>query len=104
MNKFKAIGDKVFARMVDGYGEKTSSGGIILEEKDGDAKSIRPRWFEVTHVGPEYTHLKVGEFVYVEHGRWSRGFKDPAALNKGKLHMLDNEKILAVSDTRPDGV
>lgn len=104
MSKFKAIGEKVFARMADGYGEKETDGGIIINEKDGDIKSIRPRWFEITHVGPEYPHLKVGEFVFVEHGRWSRGFKDPEFPTKGKLHMLDNEKIIAVCDTLPNGV
>jgi co-chaperonin GroES (HSP10) len=97
---FKALGDKIIATMHDGFGEKKSTGGIIIQEKDGDTKSIRPRWFKVTHVGPEQESVSVGEYVYVEHGRWTRGFKIDKTTNT-KYYMLDNAKILAATTDDP---
>lgn len=94
-----AIGDKVIATMVDGFGEKTTSGGLIIQEKDGVAESVRPRWFHVTHVGPEQTDVKAGEYVLVAHGRWTRGIEVEGI---GKVYRLDNEELLAVSDTLPN--
>lgn len=99
--KFRTIGDRVIGRMIDGFGEKVSAGGIITQEKDGDAKSIRPRWFEVTHVGPGNEDFAVGEYVLVEHGRWTRGFKANPT-DDYKLYMLDLEKILCASDSLPE--
>lgn len=100
MSDFKALGDKIIATMHDGFGEKETEGGIIIQEKDGDEKSIRSRWFKVTHVGPDQHDVAVGEYVYVEHGRWTRGFKIDKTVET-KYYMLDNEKVLASSSEDP---
>lgn len=102
MASFKAIGDKVIGRMVDGFGKKKTSGGIIIDEKDGDEKSIRPRWFKVTHVGPANNDFKVDEYILVEHGRWTRGFRTHVD-DEFKSYMIDLENIMAVSDELPQG-
>lgn len=91
--------DKVIGKTIEDFGFKTTSGGLIINDKDGDEKSIRPRWFQVTHVGPKNKDILVDEFVLVAHGRWSRGFN----LNEGepKLFHLDTDEILLKSDTAP---
>ena len=103
MKTITPIRDKVIARMIDGFGEKKTAGGLIIQEKDGTVDAIRPRWFEVTHVGPEQKDVTPGEYVLVAHGRWSRGFTvDPA--DDFKLYFLDNDEILAASDELPSDV
>jgi co-chaperonin GroES (HSP10) len=103
MKTIKPIHDKVLAKMIDGFGEKKTAGGLIIQEKDGTADAIRPRWFEVVYVGPEQKDVNPGEYVLVAHGRWSRGVTiDPA--DDYKLYFLDNDEMLAVSDELPNEV
>jgi co-chaperonin GroES (HSP10) len=103
MKTIKPIHDKVLAKMVDGFGEKKTAGGLIIQEKDGTADAIRPRWFEVVYTGPEQQDVNPGDYVLVAHGRWSRGVTiDPA--DEYKLYFLDNEEMLAVSDELPSEV
>lgn len=100
MRSIKPIRDNVLAKMIDGFGEKKTAGGLIIQEKDGTSDAIRPRWFEVMFTGPEQKDVTVGEYVLVAHGRWSRGVTiDPEV--EDKLYFLDNEEILAVSDELP---
>lgn len=100
MKAIRAIGDKVLGYMVDGFGEKTTASGIVINERDGDSNSIRPRWFKVTHTGPDQDEVSVGEFVLVAHGRWSRGVKVDSD-DDHKLYLLDNNEILLKTDTNP---
>jgi len=103
MKTIKPIHDKVLSKMIDGFGEKKTAGGLIIQEKDGTADAIRPRWFEVVYVGPEQKDVNPGEYVLVAHGRWSRGVTiDPA--DDYKLYFLDNDEMLAVSDELPNEV
>ena len=92
--------EKVIGTLEDGFGLKRLSSGLIINEKDGDEKNIRARWFKVTHVGPEQRYLKLGDWVLVAHGRWSRGFTIDNE-DKTKYYHLDTEEILMVSDVNP---
>lgn len=69
-----AIHDHVIVRDMDFKGRKLAS-GILLLSDDGKSEGIRPRWAEVYAVGPEQQDVQVGQWVLVEHGRWSRGLK-----------------------------
>jgi len=97
------LNDKVIGRMVDVMGQnRRTSGGIIITDNAGDEQFVRPRWFEVTHVGPENEDHTVGTYVLVEHGRWGRGFTLDGSMNEeNKLFHLDTDSMLAVSDDRP---
>ena len=102
MKELSALGSKVLGTMVDGFDLKTTKGGVIIKETDATAESIRPRWFEVTHVGPTATDVVAGNFVLVAHGRWTRGIDFDGV--DGKLYRIDEEEILGVSDKLPDSV
>ena len=52
---------------------ETTKGGIILTNDDGRGAGIRPRWGKVYSVGRKQKEIKPGEWVLVEHGRWTRG-------------------------------
>ena len=92
------------------FGETKSKGGIIIVDDDGTAEGIHPRWGKVYAVGRDQVDVKVGEWVMVSHGRWSRAFKLKrkevgSAGDIGvelEVRMIDENDILLVSDEEPD--
>ena len=92
------------------FGETKSKGGIILVDDDGTAEGIHPRWGKVYAVGRLQDDVKVGQWVMVAHGRWSRAFKVKRK-EKGsageigvelEVRMVDENDILLVSDDEPE--
>ena len=85
------------------FGERLSSGGIILPVDDGKSAGIRPRWGKVYSIGPEQNDVKVGQWVCMAHGRWTRGatIEDDES-NQKVLRKIDNDDILLVSDEKPE--
>ena len=92
------------------FGETKSKGGIILVDDDGTAEGIHPRWGKVYAVGKLQEDVKVGQWIMVAHGRWSRAFKVKRK-EKGsageigvelEVRMIDENDILLVSDTEPE--
>ena len=92
------------------FGETKSKGGIIIVDDDGSAEGIHPRWGKVYAVGKLQDDVKVGEWVMVAHGRWSRAFKLKrkevgSAGDIGvelEVRMIDENDILLVSEDEPD--
>ena len=92
------------------FGETKSKGGIIIVDDDGTAGGIHPRWGKVYAVGRDQVDVKVGEWIMVAHGRWSRAFKLKkkevgSAGDIGvelEVRMIDENDILLVSDEEPD--
>ena len=79
--------------------EQIQAGGIILTNDDGRGAGIRPRWGKVYSVGRLQKEIKVGEWVLVEHGRWTRG----VLLQKPNgeelvIRRVDFKDIMATSD------
>lgn len=103
MPQLKPLRDKIIARMIEVVGaERTTKGGVILTEKDMDESAIRPRWFKVTHTGPEQEEITVGQYILVAHGRWSRGIDmEGTHKEEDKLFLIDNEEILGYSNDNP---
>ena len=92
------------------FGETKSKGGIILVDDDGTAEGIHPRWAKVYAVGNKQEDVKVGQWILVAHGRWSRAFKIKRK-EKGsagdisvelEVRMIDENDILLVSDDEPE--
>ena len=54
-------------------GERKSAGGIVILDDDGKESGIRARWGQVFAVGLEQKDVKVGDWVLMQHGRWSVG-------------------------------
>ena len=57
------------------FDQRITTGGIILLNDNGTTHGIRPRWGRIYAVGPDQTEFKVGQWVMVSHGRWTRGIK-----------------------------
>ena len=82
------------------FGIQTTSKGLIIPSDDGANHGIKPRWGRVHAVGPEQTDIQVGQYILVEHGRWSRGIElvDPATGEEKTIRLVDKNNILLVSD------
>lgn len=102
----KPIHDKVIVTNLEHGVKKTKSGLIILDDSTVDAgeRGIKPRWALVHAVGPEQKDVNVGEWILLEHGRWSLG-QDLSEI-KGehpiRIWLADHDAILAVADEKPE--
>ena len=84
------------------FGETKSKGGIILMDDDGSAGGIHPRWAKVYAIGNQQDDVKVGQWLMVAHGRWSRAFKVRKDGIELEVRMIDENDILLVSDDEPE--
>lgn len=100
--KIIPLKDKVLVADMHFDEEKTAA-GIIIPGQDGKSEGIKPRWARVWAIGPEQTDVKVGEWILLEHGRWSRGIK--VQEDNGDeviIRLADNRAILMVTDEKPN--
>lgn len=86
------------------FEQRTLNSGIILLSDDGKTDGIRPRWARVFAVGPEQKEIKIGQWVLVEHGRWTRGSLVEIDGSEYTIRRVDSSAILLVSDDQPSGV
>ena len=84
------------------FGEIKTAGGIIIPDDDGTESGIHPRWAEVYAVGSKQEDVKVGQWILVAHGRWSRACKVKKDGTELDVRMIDENDILLVSDERPE--
>lgn len=102
MKTIRAIRDHVIVQDME-FGEQRTQGGIIIVNDDGKQHGIKPRWGKVYAVGPGQQDVNVGDWIYIEHGRWTRGHNfendDGSILT---LRRVDIDAILAVSDVKPN--
>jgi co-chaperonin GroES (HSP10) len=84
------------------FGETKSKGGIILMDDDGSAGGIHPRWAKVYAIGNQQDDVKVGQWLMVAHGRWSRALKVAKDGTELEVRMIDENDILLVSDDEPE--
>ena len=100
----KPIGNRVLVSDMH-FGEQKTKGGLIVLDDDGTSRGIYPRWGKVYAKGPKNKDdYAVGEWVLVEHGRWTRGCKIDNGNDEIMLRMIEAESILAYSQEKPDDV
>ena len=96
--------NNVFVKNME-FGERKTKSGIVLRSDDGKSEGIRPRWAQVWAIGPEQKDIQVGEWVLVEHGRWTRGMQvqdqDGSEIT---VRQVELKSILVVSDELPADV
>ena len=95
--KLEPICDHVIVNDIETAGERTIN-GVIIPGEDANVRGIRPRWARVHAVGPEQDDVKAGQWILVEHARWTRGVR----LDDGFTYRkVDPKAILLVSDDQP---
>ena len=83
------------------FDQRITSSGIILLNDNGTGLGIRPRWGCVYAVGPEQTDVRVGQWICVAHGRWTRGLEINDNGVERTIRKIDPKDILLVSDQPP---
>lgn len=102
-NKIKGVRplrDHILVRDMNFSGRQLSS-GIFLLGDDGKTDGIRPRWCKVYAIGPEQTDVVPGQWVLVEHGRWTRGVEVEIDDEEFTLRRVDGAALMLVSDEEP---
>jgi co-chaperonin GroES (HSP10) len=100
----KPLKDKVFVTDIN-FDEEVTNGGIVLKSDNGKGEGVKPRWGRVWAIGPEQTDVKIGQWILMEHARWTREFQHEAEDGTiTKLHMADLNAMMLVADEKPHSV
>jgi len=96
------IHDRVLVSDMD-FGESKTKGGLIIGSDDGHTRGIKPRWCKVVSKGHKNKDTyKKGDWILVEHGRWSRGFS--FADENGKetvLRIVEAKAVMMTGNYKP---
>ena len=86
------------------FDERVTNTGIIIPNDDMKSSGIRPRWAQVYAIGPEFKsdELKVGNWICIAHGRWTRGIEVEDEEGPKPLRRVDENDILLISDEPVD--
>lgn len=104
VGKLTPIGDKVIVKNMY-FGEQKTKSGLIIANDDGQSRGIYPRWGQVHSKGPDNKdEYSVGDWILVEHGRWTRGVNIDEGDGETELRMIDSDCILAYSADKPEDV
>lgn len=98
-DQFKAIGEHIIVADMQ-FSERITTGGIVLLNDDMKSEGIRPRWAQVYALGPDFkdNDIKVGKYICISHGRWTRGIDIEDETGKHTLRRVDPNDILLISD------
>ena len=69
---FHPIRDNVFVTDLDSGPHRTPH-GILIPDDNMTERGVRPRWAKVWRIGPDVTEIKPGEWILIEHARWTTG-------------------------------
>lgn len=85
------------------FGEQKTKSGIIIRDDDGTTRGIYPRWGKVYAKGHENNEdYNVGDWVLVEHGRWTRGMSVDDGSGPKDIRMVEPESILGWDKEKPN--
>ena len=71
----------------------------------GKTEGIKPRWCKVFAVGHSQKHVKVGDWLLIEHGRWTRAVTIEGSDGEiNEIRRIDNTAIVLISDKKPEDV
>jgi len=99
----KPLRDNVLVVDMD-FDEQRTRSGIIITSDDGKGHGVKPRWARVWAVGPDQTDVQVGEWIYVEHGRWTRGISVEDNGKEITIRMVEPKSIMLQSNEKPEDV
>lgn len=99
IEEFLPLKDSVVVHKME-FGERFSQAGLILPNDDMKSSGIRPRWARIYAVGPDQKDLEVGQWIYIAHGRWTRGVKIEDSEGVQIVRKVDNKDILLVIDEK----
>jgi co-chaperonin GroES (HSP10) len=99
--KVQPLHDKIFVSDMN-FDMEVSLGGIHLLSDNAKSTGIHPRWAKVWAIGPKQTEVKVGEWILIEHGRWTRTIEyenEDGSITE--LRVVDNNAVMMSADEKP---
>jgi hypothetical protein len=99
--KVKAIRDWVLVTDMN-FDETVLASGLVLRSDNGKSHGIHPRWGKVYCIGPQQLDVNVGQWILIEHGRWTRKMRINDGDGDKDIWRVDTNGIMAVSDSAPD--
>ena len=99
--KIRALNSDVIVTDMD-FGEQVTSSGIVVQSDDGKSHGVKPRWGNVYKVGPNQTDVAPGQWILVEHGRWTLKVKIDDGDGVKEIQKVEVKAILAVTDEKPN--
>ena len=94
----RPIRDKILVRDMQ-WGETVTQAGIIVLDDDGQERGIKPRWAQVWKMGWDVEEdYDIGDWILIEHGRWTRSVNVVNGDDQFKINMIDPECVMLVSD------
>ena len=99
--KIRALHADVIVKDMD-FGEMITAGGIVVQSDNAKVHGIKPRWAEVYKVGPEQKDVVPGQWILIEHGRWTRKIKIDDGDGAKEIQKVEVKSILAVVDEKPN--
>jgi hypothetical protein len=99
--KVRALSKDVLVIDMD-MDEMVTAGGIVVASDNGKAHGVKPRWAKVYKVGSEVDFVKEGQWILIEHGRWTRKIKIDDGEGEKEFQKVETKSILLVSDEQPD--
>jgi co-chaperonin GroES (HSP10) len=97
----KALSKDILVIDMD-MGEQKTAGGLIIQSDDGKAHGVKPRWAKVYRVGAEVDFVKEGQWILIEHGRWTRKIKIDDGDGEKEFQKVETKSIIAVADQKPN--
>lgn len=101
IKKLKPVKDHIIVSEM-AFEDRISSAGIIILNDNGKSSGVRPRWGKVFAIGPAQQDVKIGQWVLIDHGRWTRGISVEDKRGVHTIRRVDNADILMVSDHKPE--
>ena len=93
----RAIKDHILVQDMN-FKERITKSGLIIQTDDGKDHGIRPRWARVYAIGPLQEEIQIGQWVLVDHGRWTRGVEIIIDGFEATVRRVDNKDILGVHE------
>jgi len=100
VNQLRALRDNILVAEMS-FEQRKLQSGIILINDNGTTAGIRPRWGRVYAIGPDQKDVKIGQWICVAHGRWTRGVDIEEEGETITIRKIDPKDILLVSDDKP---
>lgn len=86
------------------FGEQKLKSGLILKNDDMTETGIHPRWCRIYKVSKQIEKdydIHAGQYVLLDHARWSTGFLLDEGDGPVMVRYLDYKEIFLVSDEKP---
>lgn len=100
----KPLRDSVFVTDME-FGEQKTKSGIYIPTDNAKTQGIHPRWGRVWAIGSEQKDVSVGEWICVEHGRWTRTVEVETESGEViEVRMVDSDAIMMISDEKPTDI